>query len=363
MENMELSYYRGKRVFVTGHTGFKGSWFINVLKVLGAEVKGYALDPCAGKNPYRLVVGERALDSEINDIRDADALKEAIRAFKPDFVFHMAAQPLVKASYSDPLYTYQVNVIGTANLLMALKGLDKTCSCVVITTDKVYENKEWHYPYRETDRLGGYDPYSSSKACTELVTSSLRSSFFNLENYGRDHAISIACARAGNVIGGGDYSENRVIPDFVRAIERNKPLVMRNPYAIRPWQHVLEPLFGYLELGVSLAENPVAYSEGWNFGPSDKSEKTVLEVINKIIECWGKGEYRIEADQQGHHEAGLLKLDISKTVNRLNWKPMLGFDTTLAWTSYWYIKESEGAVSMVDFSIKQIEEYLQMKKS
>jgi CDP-glucose 4,6-dehydratase len=340
MENLEImsefkNTYSGKRVFVTGHTGFKGSWLIKILKDFGAIVKGYALAPETEINLYTEINGDSLCESVIADLRDRETLKTAVIDFQPDYVFHLAAQPLVILSYQIPSETFEVNAIGTANLLDAIRLLDKKCNVVLITTDKVYHNNEWEYPYRENDRLGGYDPYSASKACCELVIDSYRNSFFNVGKYDL-HKKAIAVGRAGNVIGGGDWSKDRLIPDIVKALSDNQEIAIRNPKSIRPWQHVIEPLFGYLELGVKLNTNPVKYSQAYNFGPNTSDALSVEEMVVRSINSWESGTYKIEVNNNNPHEAGLLKLDISKAVKELNWLPILNAQTAVERTINWY---------------------------
>lgn len=346
MNYLHLSkYYKGKRVFLTGHTGFKGSWLLYWLHLLGAEVKGYALAPQTEHDLYYTIKGNQLCESVIADIRDQQKLKDELLAFEPDFVFHLAAQPLVRLSYEIPSETFAVNAIGTAYILDALRLLKKPCTVVLITTDKVYENKEWHYPYRETDRLGGYDPYSASKACAELVISSYRNCFFNPTVYSRHHK-SIAAARAGNVIGGGDWAKDRIIPDIVKALTKNESIRVRNPCAVRPWQHVLEPLGGYLHLGAKMVEDPILFADSWNFGPLPEDNLTVEELVMLALEKWGMGDY-IKPDLKGEpHEAGLLKLDISKTVNSLGWMPKYKAKKAIETTLEWYQKVSMGELGV-----------------
>jgi len=343
--------YRGKKVFVTGHTGFKGSWMVKWLSMLGAEVKGYALAP---ENEYDLFYKidiESLCESVIADIRDAARLEKEIADFQPDFIFHLAAQPLVRLSFQQPLATFEINVMGTANLLEAVKNVNKPCAVVVITTDKVYENKEWQYPYRETDRLGGYDPYSASKAAAEIVISSYRNSFFNLSNYA-SHQKAIASARAGNVIGGGDWAKDRIIPDIVHALKNKKPIEVRNPDAVRPWEHVLEPLAGYLLLGEKLSTEPQAFAQSFNFGPFPQDTFTVGQLVETAIQIWGEGSYTVTKQENAPHEAGLLKLDINKSLSQLGWKPKLNSKEAIEWTLDFY--KQEDAVSFIE---KQIKEY------
>lgn len=342
MENMVDSLfdklkasYEGKKVFLTGHTGFKGSWMLKTLSLLGAEVKGYALDPQTDNDLFYLIRGKNICDSVIADLRDKKRLQKEIVHFQPDFVFHLAAQPLVRLSYDIPAETFEVNAIGTANVLDGVRLLEKKCNVVLITTDKVYHNNEWIYPYRESDRLGGYDPYSASKACTELVIDSYRNSFFNNKTYNL-HKKAIAVGRAGNVIGGGDWSKDRLIPDIAKAFAENKAVTIRNPKSVRPWQHVLEPVIGYLLLGAKLAENPLQFNQAYNFGPHLSDALPVEDMLKLAIQSWGKGEYIVEKSENEPHEAGLLKLDISKVVSELNWKPKLNALQAVSMTMDWY---------------------------
>lgn len=334
-------YYRGKKVFVTGHTGFKGTWLINWLSVLGARIKGYSLEPVNQFDLYNSTQGASLCESSVYaDILNADLLKAEILSFEPDFIFHLAAQPLVRLSYQQPAQTFSVNAIGTAHLLDGVRELKNRCQVILITTDKVYENKEWHYPYRENDRLGGYDPYSASKACAELVINSYRNSFFNLADY-PTHQKAIASARAGNVIGGGDWAQDRIIPDIIRAFQKGIPVEVRNPNAVRPWQHVLEPLGGYLHLGAKMTDDPIVFSDSWNFGPLAEDNLTVEELVNIAVHIWGTGEYKNTALQGQPHEAGLLKLDISKTVSTLGWRPKYNATTSIKNTMEWYLRSTE----------------------
>ena len=334
MENL-IQTYKNKKIFITGHTGFKGSWLIKILNQFGGIIKGYSLAPENEINLYSEINGDTLCESVIADLRDRDILKEAILDFQPDYVFHLAAQPLVRLSYEIPSETFEVNAIGTANLLNAIKLLEKKCNIVLITTDKVYHNNEWEYPYRENDRLGGYDPYSASKACCELVIDSYRNSFFIINNYSQ-HKKAISVARAGNVIGGGDWSNDRLIPDIVKALSANKDIVIRNPKSVRPWQHVIEPLFGYLELGIMLNTNPIRYGQAFNFGPNTSDALSVEEMVKKSIESWGSGRFQPMVDSNSPHEAGILKLDISKAINELNWMPVFNASTAIERTINWY---------------------------
>jgi CDP-glucose 4,6-dehydratase len=349
--------YKGKKVFLTGHTGFKGAWMLKTLSLLGAEIKGYALEPQTPNDLFYLIEGDKLCESVIADLRDKKRLESEIVDFQPDFIFHLAAQPLVRLSYEIPAETFEVNVIGTANVLDGVKLLQKKCSVVLITTDKVYHNNEWEYPYRENDRLGGYDPYSASKACAELLIDSYRNSFFNTKNYDR-HLKGIAVARAGNVIGGGDWSKDRLIPDIVRSLMANKPVVIRNPNAVRPWQHVLEPVVGYLSLGMHLEKQPINFAQAYNFGPQSEDALSVEKMIQLSIAIWGSGEYKIEKESNQPHEAGLLKLDISKVKSDLDWAPKMSSQKTLDLTLNWYKLFLQNPKNIADYSKNQIIEFL-----
>jgi CDP-glucose 4,6-dehydratase len=327
--------YSGKKIFLTGHTGFKGSWLLYWLNVLGAQIKGYSLEPQQKDALYYAIGGASLCESVIADILDKERLDKEILQFQPDFIFHLAAQPLVRLSYDKPSETFAVNALGTAFVLDAMRAMDKPCTGVIITTDKVYENREWVYPYRENEALGGYDPYSASKACAELIISSYRSSFFNPGDYER-HSKAVASARAGNVIGGGDWAKDRIIPDIVRALMNNVGVVIRNPSAVRPWQHVLEPLAGYLELGARLMENPTKFSDAWNFGPHAEDNKTVEDLVKQALLIWGTGEYRKSSLTGQPHEAGLLKLDINKAISSMLWRPKMKSEEAIEVTIGWY---------------------------
>lgn len=345
--------YCNKKVFLTGHTGFKGSWLLAWLHSLGAIVQGYALSPENDYDLYYQIEGDSLCKSTIGDIRDRALFVKEIVDFKPDFIFHLAAQPLVRLSYDIPAETFDVNVMGTAHVLDAVRYFDNPCNVVCITTDKVYENKEWHYPYRESDRLGGYDPYSASKAAAEIVISSYRSSFFNPNMYS-DHKKSVASARAGNVIGGGDWAKDRIIPDIVRALQNNEAIQVRNPHSIRPWQHVLEPLSGYLILGAHMMNDPIKYADAWNFGPMADDNKTVQQLVEIAVEIWGSGKYNISNGVNQVHEAGLLKLDINKSINELHWSPKWNAKKAIEMTIAYYKNSNEKSLFNL---INQIQEY------
>lgn len=352
--------YKGKKVFLTGHTGFKGSWLLKTLSLLGAEIKGYALEPQTPNDLFHLIEGEKLCQSVVADLRDKKRLESEIVDFQPDFIFHLAAQPLVRLSYEIPAETFEVNVIGTANVLDGVQLLQKKCSVVLITTDKVYHNNEWIYPYRENDRLGGYDPYSASKACAELLIDSYRNSFFNIKDYDK-HLKGIAVARAGNVIGGGDWSKDRLIPDIARSFENGEPVIIRNPNSIRPWQHVLEPVIGYLILGSHLITDPTLFSQAYNFGPYFTDALTVEEMLKLAINSLGKGEWRLEQTGFQLHEAGLLKLDISKTINELKWEPKMNAKQAVSLTMDWYGEFNKNKKGILDFTNKQIIDFLSYK--
>lgn len=327
--------YNAKRVFLTGHTGFKGSWMLYCLTSLGATVKGYALEANSLDDHYHVIGGDELCTSIIGDIRDSEKLESAILEFEPDFIFHFAAQPLVRRSYEIPSETFEINGIGTAKLLDCVVKLDNSCSVVIVTTDKVYDNKEWFYPYRENDILGGFDPYSASKSCAELIVNSYRSSYFNLNNF-IDHKKVISCVRAGNVIGGGDWSNDRIIPDIIKAKQLNAPLILRNPNAVRPWQHVLDPIGGYLHLASKMSEDPVRFSGAWNFGPKCDDNLRVSDIVKLVDELWGGDSLEQSMSYGQPHESGLLKLDISKSKSELNWLPKLNSVDSIKRTISWY---------------------------
>lgn len=349
--------YSGKRVFLTGHTGFKGGWMLAWLTRLGATVKGYALSPESADGIFCTLPSSLHFESVIADIRNKQQLQNELNAFQPDYIFHLAAQPLVRYSYQHPAETFDVNVTGTANLLEAATGLNGKCTIVAITTDKVYHNHEWIYPYRENDRLGGYDPYSASKACAELVIDSFRNSFFNSTNY-TAHQTAIASARAGNVIGGGDWSRDRIIPDIVRSLSAGKPVEVRNPYAVRPWQHVLEPVEGYLRLGALLDSDPQQFAKAYNFGPPATKQIAVQEVVELAIESWGVGEWKDMSTDAAPHEAGLLALDISLAAKELAWLPKLTHTDAIRWTINWYKQFHESKTTITESQIADYEDLL-----
>ncbi len=353
MQQQFLSWYKGKKVFITGHTGFKGAWLMCCLQRAGAIVKGYALPPDYKNGLYSLLPVSLSNASIFADIRDKIKLQDEILDFHPDFVFHLAAQPLVRKSYSIPAETFEINAIGTANLLEAIIKLTGKCTVIIITTDKVYDNTEQDVLYHENDVLGGYDPYSASKACTEIVVSSYRNSFFNEETYSQ-HQKALSTARAGNVIGGGDWSSDRIIPDIVRSLAHQQAIDVRNPNAVRPWQHVLEPLSGYLQLGELLDNQPLQFSKPYNFGPLPNDHLTVQQLVETSILHWGSGNWNDSSDPDQLHEAGLLKLDISRAKNELNWVPKLSAKEAIGWTIDWYKQPMD---KQVEFTYEQISNY------
>ncbi len=326
--------YKNKRVLVTGHTGFKGSWLVLWLLKMGANVFGYSLDIPTDPNHHEIL----NLDFETisGDIRDLEKLRKAIESFQPDIVIHMAAQSLVRKSYESPVETFETNVIGTVNLFEACRRIESVRAIVNVTSDKCYKNREWVWGYRENDPVGGHDPYSASKGCAEIVTESYRKSFFPLDNYKKTHQTLVASVRAGNVIGGGDWGDDRLVPDIMRAASQNKKIHIRNPHATRPWQHVLEPLSGYLLLGQKLLEGEREFSGAWNFGPSVDGHRKVLSVIKELHKNWSNIDYKIRADEKNPHEANLLKLDCSKAHAKLKWKSVWESSTTFAKTAQWY---------------------------
>ncbi len=326
--------YKGKRVLLTGHTGFKGSWLAFWLQRLGAEVCGYALK--APTDPAHWDLLDLGIRSDIADIRDVQTLERVFADVQPEIVFHLAAQPLVRASYGDPVETYSTNVMGTLNVLEASRKTDSVRAIINVTSDKCYENKEWGRGYHEHDRMGGHDPYSSSKGCSELLTASYRDSYFGIPDFGNSHQTLLASCRAGNVIGGGDWAKDRLIPDIMRAVDAGEPVDIRNPGATRPWQHVLEPLSGYLLVGQTLLEGKPEFSCGWNFGPSDEATITVEQVVTHIKAHWGKIDYRLAQQSGALHEANLLKLDCTKATTRLGWAPAWDSTETFRRTVDWY---------------------------
>ena len=325
------TFWKGKRVFITGHTGFKGSWLSLWLQDMGAIVKGYALEPNTNPNLFTQAKVAHNMESEIGDINNLKDISDSMSAFNPEVLIHMAAQPLVRLSYQEPVLTYATNVMGTVNVLEAARKCNNLKAIVSVTTDKCYENKEWAWGYRENEAMGGHDPYSSSKGCAELVTAAYRKSFFN-----NTSSVFLASARAGNVIGGGDWAEDRLIPDILRAFEKNESVIVRNPLATRPWQHVLEPLSGYLILAQHLYEDGSTYAEGWNFGPKDEDCKPVSWILDKMVTKWGNGA-SWELDKNNNpHEAGYLKLDCSKAGNQLNWYPKWNLENTIESIINWH---------------------------
>lgn len=340
------SFWESKKVFLTGHTGFKGSWISLWLQSMGAIVKGYSLEPNTKPNLFTEANVEENMESEFGDIRDLKKISKSMFDFNPDVLIHMAAQPLVRLSYQEPVDTYTTNVIGTVNVLEAARSCSNLKAIVSVTTDKCYENNEWDWGYRENEPMGGHDPYSSSKGCAELVTSAYRRSFFNSEE-----SASLASARAGNVIGGGDWADDRLIPDILNAFEKSEPVVIRNPLSTRPWQHVLEPLSGYLVLAEELYINGDNFAEGWNFGPKDEGCKPVNWILDKMVANWGVGA-SWELDKNNNpHEAGFLKLDCSKAANRLKWQPKWSLQETLELIIDWhqvYLKKEDVKVQCLN---------------
>ncbi len=333
MTSLFSGIYKNKTVLVTGHTGFKGSWLVYWLSQMGAKVIGYSLE--APTNPNHIELLNLDIVSIIGDIRDLDKLNQVFSEYKPDIVFHLAAQPLVRLSYENPIETYETNVIGTLKVFEASR-INNVKAIVNITSDKAYENKEWVWGYRENDPMGGYDPYSSSKGCADILATSYRNSYFNINEYKKTHNTLIATCRAGNVIGGGDWAKDRLITDIMISVSIGKKVRIRNPKATRPWEHGLEPLSGYLQIGQKLLEEKVEFAEAWNFGPSDEGSITVEEVVLNVKKHWNKIDYEINRDPNQLHEANLLKLDCSKAHILLNWKDVWDSDTTFEKTVKWY---------------------------
>ena len=351
---MNADFWEGRRVFLTGHTGFKGGWLALWLAKMKAVVSGFALAPSTDPNLFELArVDAEMATSTIADIRNRSALSAAMNAADPEVIFHLAAQPLVRDSYQDPIGTYETNVLGTAHVLDVARNLPNLAALVIITTDKCYENNEWEWGYREIDRLGGHDPYSNSKACSELVTDSFRKSFFKT----RSGAAGVATARAGNVVGGGDWSKDRLVPDILRGcFSASGEVVLRNPKAVRPWQHVLEPLSGYIALAEKLASGIGDFDEGWNFGPAVEDVRPVIEVAETMVQALGSGRLVINEDPNAVHEAKLLQLDCAKARARLEWAPKLDFASTISMTANWYGAWHRGE-DMRAFTQAQISSY------
>ncbi len=350
------SFWQGKSVFLTGHTGFKGSWLCLWLNALGAKVTGYALEPPTEPSLFDLARVGELVTSVIADVRDQDRLKSEMKKAAPEIVIHMAAQPLVRDSYKIPVETYAINVMGTVHLLEAVRACSSVHAVVNVTTDKVYENHEWHRGYRENDPMGGYDPYSNSKGCSELVSAAYRSSYFNPQHY-EHHGVAVGTARAGNVIGGGDWANDRLIPDILRAILDGAPVQIRNPHAIRPWQHVLEPLSGYLTLAQRLFCDGPVFASGWNFGPPEKDARPVQWLVECLCSLWGEGaSWRLDVGEHPH-EAHYLKLDCAKAHTELDWWPRWGLDEALVSIVDWTRVFNAGGDLRVE-CVRQIEEYM-----
>ena len=344
--------WKGRRVFLTGHTGFKGSWLALWLSRLGVQVRGYALDPCTEPSMFSLASVGTLVEDVRGDIRDYAKLEASMTEFRPEVVFHLAAQPLVRRSYADPLITYGTNVMGTVHVLEAVRKTPSVRAVVCVTTDKCYQNQEWIWPYRETDPLGGYDPYASSKACAEIVSAAYRTSFFPLDRL-NEHHVALGTARAGNVIGGGDWSEDRLIPDLVRGFTSGQPVLIRRPNAIRPWQHVLEPLYGYILLAEKLLAQDAAFATAFNFGPGDEDAWTVERIVTKLVRMWGNGASWVRDAAPSVHEGHVLRLDASKARVELGWQPRLKIEAALEWTMSWYRAWNEGE-DIRGFTAKQI---------
>jgi len=350
-------FYKNKKVLITGHTGFKGSWLCLLLNELGADVYGYALPPKTTPNLFSEAQINKIITSYVGDIRDFEKLKGVLHQIQPDIIIHMAAQALVMESYKNPRETFEINIMGTVNLLDAARTTKSVKAIINVTTDKCYENKEWYWSYRENEPMGGYDPYSNSKGCSELVTSSYRNSYFNSNKYA-DHGVALASARAGNVIGGGDWSDDRLIPDFIRAITNGQNVKIRSPYAIRPWQHVLEPLSGYLRLAVKLFSQGPKYAEGWNFGPDEGDAQNVEWITKTICKLWGDdASYSIDTNPHPH-EANYLKLDCSKAKAELGWVPKWNIDSALSSIVNWN-KAYLNNENIPEVMAQQIRDYFQ----
>jgi CDP-glucose 4,6-dehydratase len=352
---MNPSFWKEKRVMLTGHTGFKGSWLTLWLHSMGAKVFGYSLPPPTNPSLFEIAQVAKGITSVFEDVRDFSKLQTVFTKYQPEIVFHMAAQPLVRQSYQNPLETYSTNVMGTVHLLEAVRNTPGIKAVVNITTDKCYENQEWIWSYRENEPMGGFDPYSNSKGCSELITAAYRSSFFNADKY-CDHGVAVASVRAGNVIGGGDWANDRLIPDILTALASGVNVKIRNPNSIRPWQHVMEPLFGYLNLAEQLFKNGPSFGEGWNFGPNDEDAKSVGWIVEQMVRLWGGGaKWQLDTGDYPH-EAQYLKLDISKSRSRLDWHPNLSLIDALALIVDWSKLRQRGS-NMREVTLGQIKAY------
>ncbi len=356
MEGMvaNMEFWKGKRVLITGHTGFKGSWLSFWLRNLGAEVIGYALEPPTETNLFNILKLEDSIISIKGDIRDGENIKQIVAKYKPEIIFHLAAQPLVRKSYNNPLETLGVNILGTAAVLDAIRGFEHVKVFINVTSDKCYENKEWLWGYREEDALGGDDPYSCSKGCSELITKSYRKSFF------KENDISISTARAGNVIGGGDWAEDRLVPDIVRAIIEKDIIKIRSPYALRPWQHVLEPIYGYMVLAEKMWVDAKCYGQAWNFGPNEENIIVVKDIMERMRDIWNGNINYVFEENVNFHESQILKLDSAKAKKLLNWKPRLDISMALLWTVEWYenFMSGEDMEKFTDLQIRNYEKLL-----
>lgn len=352
---MNKRFWAGKKIFITGHTGFKGSWLCSWLKLLGASITGYSLEPQINHSLFDLANVSEGINSIIGNILDLEKLTHAIKESQPDIVFHLAAQPLVHYAYQNPIETYTVNVIGTVNLLEAIRSIDRIRAVIVVTSDKCYENQEWMWGYRETDALGGFDPYSSSKGCAELVVSAYRRSYFNPAQYNQ-HNVALSTVRAGNVIGGGDWAVARLIPDLVRSLSKKEMCVIRNPNAYRPWQYILDLLQGYLMLGEKLWTHGSEFSEPWNFGPTEDNVKPVSWIADRVVSLWGEDARWTFEENKALHEAISLKLDSNKSRTLLGWAPRMTIDNALKNTLTWYQMHYHGH-EMEQFTKQQIKEY------
>jgi CDP-glucose 4,6-dehydratase len=360
MRGLPLSKcFRNKKVFITGHTGFKGSWLTLWLKKMGADIHGYALPPPTTPSLFELLKLENDIHHTIADIRDKEQLTRCISQARPDIIFHLAAQSVVRESYITPVETIETNVLGTVNVMEAVRATRIATALVMVTSDKCYQNNEWLFGYRENDPLGGHDPYSASKSAAEIMISSWRNSFFDSQQIGV-HGVRMASVRAGNVVGGGDWTKDQIIPDCIRSLSEGRTIQVRNPKATRPWQHVLEPLFGYLELGAKLlsgGQNVAQYCDAFNFGPLVSSNKVVRELVEEVIKCWGYGSWEFSNPEKIYHESSLLSLALDKSYHRLNWLPKWNFEKTISNTVAWYKIEQQDPSGIRNFTLKQIEAY------
>jgi len=361
LENSFDGIFKGKTIFVTGHTGFIGTWITLWLHSLGAKVIGYSKNIPTVPSLFEILDLKNNITHVIGDVNDAEHLNDCLTKYNPEIIFHLAAQSIVKTSYDIPIETFQTNVMGTANVLESIRKVPSIRVCVIMTSDKCYENRELDYAYKEGDPMGGSDPYSASKGSAELIVASYRKSFFDSKNNNNDN-VCISSVRAGNVIGGGDWAKNRIVPDCIQSLKNNQPILVRNPNSSRPWQYVLEPISGILKLATKMWNNPSDYNEAWNFGPNHKNKILVKELVSQILESWGDGKWSDISESKGEYEAGTLMVDSTKAMKLLEWKPVYSLDESISETITWYRENENKTSDMKDFTLDQIQKYVQKAK-